>query len=242
MIPEAVGMPSGSFSMVTGRGRLMSFEAPGTDAYRPRPVPVLVEDGGDGIFNGEDRVVFYGRGLSWWESILGDHFNSGYSHENTYWLTWGGSGGPFIESLDGSITGAPSAGSSYTNRIHYEQNLVLEPNFNSFQDHYGWHRIASSVPANYSFATPGVTGGGSVRLHFVVSSGSNISAVVKVNGAVAADTLIAYQGSVFWEFPVSSFKTSGNTMSIQFTGSGHLVYTENRLQKLVLHVPGSPGR
>ncbi len=96
--------------MITGRGEMMSFDDPASDAFVPRPVAVHIEDGGDGIFDSTDRILFYGRGLSWWGGFMGDHFNSRYSGLNTYWLTWGGEGGPFMEVLDGSVTGAPPPG------------------------------------------------------------------------------------------------------------------------------------
>ncbi|HPR23363.1 MAG TPA: C25 family cysteine peptidase [Candidatus Sabulitectum sp.] len=227
MLPEAVGMPSASFSMCTGRGMMMSYEEPAQNAYSPRSVPIMVDDGGDGTFDANDGIIFYGRGLSWWGDFMGGHFNHQYAEENTYWLTWGGQGGPFMEVLDASVTGAPSAGSSYINRLHFENNETLAPVFQSFQDQYGWHRIASSIPANYSFSTPGVTGGGTMRLRFYVEDdGSGIDVSVTVNGVQVADSLIKRNGEVIMEFPVGSFQTSGNTMAIQFSGSGHVVYTD----------------
>ena len=226
MIPEAVGMPSGSFSMITGRGKMMNSDEPANDSFQPRPVPVYIEDGGDGTFDTEDTILFYGRGLSWWDNFMENHFNSRYSHENTYWLTWGGEGGPFMDVLDGSVTGAPSAGTSYVNMLHFEENQTLAPSYGVFQDQYGWHRIASSVPANYSFSTPGVIGGGSMKLHFYMSDGSNVEATATVNGIVAADTVLKNSGDYIWEFPVGNFETSGNSMSIRFDGSGHVIYTD----------------
>ncbi|MCK5785235.1 MAG: hypothetical protein KAH54_01610, partial [Candidatus Sabulitectum sp.] len=101
LIPEAVGMPSSSFSLITGRGRMMSTEYPAEDTFVPREVPVFVDDGGDGTFDSTDRVIFYGRGLSWWEDFQSGHFSSWYDGLNCYWLTWGGEGGPFMDVLDG---------------------------------------------------------------------------------------------------------------------------------------------
>lgn len=225
MIPEAVGMPSGSFSMITGRGEMMSFDDPASDAFVPRPVAVHIEDGGDGIFDSTDRILFYGRGLSWWGGFMGDHFNSRYSGLNTYWLTWGGEGGPFMEVLDGSVTGAPSAGGSYVNRLHFEENAVLAPSFNAFEDFYGWHRITSGT-ANYGFATPGATGSGSMRLGMYLEKGNGVQIRASVNGTQMADTLLSSTGAVEWEFDVTGFKTSGNSLSLSIqSGSTFVLYT-----------------
>jgi hypothetical protein len=226
MIPEAVGMPSGSFSMMTGRGRMMSFDDPESDSFQPRPVSIRVEDGGDGIFDSSDRVLFYGRGLSWWGEFMGEHFNSRYSHQNTYWLTWGGEGGPFMDVLDGSVTGAPLAGSSYVNRLHFEQNAVLTPSYSAFSDFYGWHRITSGT-ANYGFLTPGAQGDGTMRFHIYLDKGSNVQLTATVNGSFMADTLVMNHGDLLWEYPVSGLKTSGNSITISISsGSSFTLYTD----------------
>ncbi|MCP4647340.1 MAG: hypothetical protein GY852_06335, partial [bacterium] len=233
LIPEAVGMPSTSFSMITGRGRMMNEENPSDDAFIPRDVPVFVDDGGDGTFDGSDRIIFYGRGLSWWGEFQSDHFNSRYSSENSYWLTWGGQGGPFMDVLDGSLTGAPSAGTSYTNRLHFEQNIVLAPSFNTFDDLFAWHRISSSgsATANYSFSSPGTTGEGSIRINMNIQNGSRLRFTATVNGDYMADTLRTSAGSTLWEFPVSGLKSSGNSLALRIedqssSRSPFVVYTD----------------
>lgn len=226
MIPEALGMPSGTFSMMTGRGAMISFEEPELDTFVPRPVPILVQDGGDGTFDAEDGIVFYGRGLSWWQGFTDGHTNSAFSHENTYWLTWGGEGGPFMEVLDGSVTGAPPVNDTYINRLHFEENQNLSPDFDVMDDGYAWHRIASSTPAYYSFQTPGAAGGGTIRVRFYIDEGNLITVTARLNDAFAADTVVRFGSTIEWEFPVNEFSSSGNTLSLQFESSGHKVYTE----------------
>ncbi len=217
LIPEAVGMPSASFSMITGRGRLMDSDNPSEDAFIPIDVPIYIEDGGDGTFDSSDRVIFYGRGLSWWGEFQSDHYNSLYDSLNTYWLTWGGTGGPFMDVLDGSITGAPSGGTSYTNRLHFEKNQVLSYSFSIFEDFFGWDRIssASSTTAYYSFTSPGTTGDGTVRINLGVDTGSRLRFTATINGAVMADTIMDAAGILTWEFPVTGLKSSGNSLALR---------------------------
>ena len=216
LIPEAIGMPSNSFSMITGRGRNISFDNPVEDAFVPRGVSVFVDDGNDGTFDSSDRILFYGRGLSWWGEFQSDHFNGMYDSLNTYWLTWGGAGGPFMESIDGSVTGAPSAGSSYVNRLHFEINSVLSYGLNSIDDMFGWHRISAigSTTANYSFTSPGTTGEGTVRFNCSIESGSNLLFRATVNGSVMSDTILSASADQTWEFPVSGLKSSGNSLAV----------------------------
>ncbi len=233
LIPEAVGMPSSSFSMITGRGRMMSTTEPSEDSFVPRSVPVFVDDGGDGIFDSSDRVIFYGRGLSWWGEFSADHFNSMYDSLNTYWLTWGGSGGPFMEAIDGSLTGAQSAGTSYTNRLHFEKNQTLSYGVGVFNDLFGWHRISSAgtATAYYSFTSPGTTGSGMMRISLNVHDSDTLSFTATVNGAVMADTMKTNSGSMVWEFPVTGLKNSGNSLALKIekisgTRDSFVLYTD----------------
>ncbi len=213
LIPEAVGMPSASFSMMTGRGRMMSEDNPVEDAFIPRDVPILVDDGGDGTFDSSDRIIFYGRGLSWWGEFQSDHFNSRYDSLNVYWLTWGGSGGPFMEVLDGSLTGAPSAGSSYVNRLHFEENQTLSHDINVLGDMYAWNRIpaSSTTTAYYSLASPGTTGDGTIRINLSIQppyppSSFNLLFTASLNGSIMADTVKKTSGPMLWEFPVTGLE------------------------------------
>jgi hypothetical protein len=219
LIPEAVGMPSSSFSLITGRGRMMSTTEPFEDSFVPRSVPVFVDDGGDGTFDSSDRVIFYGRGLSWWGEFSTDHFNSMYDSLNTYWLTWGGSGGPFMETIDGSLTGAQSVGTSYMNRLHFEQNQTLSYGIGVFDDLFGWHRISSAgtATAYYSFTSPGTTGQGTARISLSVQNSATIHFTAAVNGTVMADTAKTTSGAMVWEFPVTGLKNSGNSLALKIT-------------------------
>jgi len=221
LVPEAVGMPSASFSMITGRGRLMQEYSPFLDAFVPRQVPVYVDDGGDGTFDQSDRIIFYGRGLSWWGEFQSDHFNSRYDSLNTYWLTWGGEGGPFMDVLDGSLTGAPSAGTSYINRLHFEKNNTLANSFGMMNDLYAWHKIAASgsATANYAFNTPGTAGNGSLRFRFFVAQGGPLQFSATVNGVAMADTVSNSSGELLWEFPVTGLKNSGNSLAVRISNT-----------------------
>lgn len=217
MIPEALGMPSSSFGMICGRGRNMDEEAPWDDRFQALPVPVLVEDGGDGTFDSADRVLFFGRGLSWWDDAVGYdglHFNGRYDSLNTYWLTWGGAGGPFMESSDCSLTGAPSGGDVYTGRFHLEQNYIRE---SSVWDLWSWSRFSGSHPqtANLSFDAPGAAGPGTIRAGISLTRGGGRLTVI-LNGVIQGDTVLTGEQQVV-SVPVSGIKASGNTLGLRFT-------------------------
>jgi hypothetical protein len=218
LLPQAVGMPSSTFSMYRGRGRGMSEDAPWGHSFEPIPVPVLVEDGGDGVFDGTDRVLFYGRGLSWWDDRIGFdglHYNGQYDSLNTYWLTWGDAGGPFMEVRDCSITGAPSATDHYLGRHHFEKNYIREV---SVWDYWSWSRLSGShtQTATISFDTQGATGPGLVRVGLVLSK-RQVRVTAILNGVTQGDTILAATGRHILTFDVSGFKNAGNILGVRFS-------------------------
>jgi len=218
LLPQAVGMPSSSFSMYCGRGLGMSEEVPWNYSYEPIPVPLLVEDGGDGVFDGTDRVLFFGRGLSWWDDRIGFdglHFNGQYDSLNTYWLTWGEAGGPFMETVDCSITGAPPATGHYLGRHHFEKNYIRET---SVWDYWSWSRLSGShtQTATLNFDTQGATGPGLARVGLVLSAGqAKVTAIL--NGVTQGDTILSSTGRHILTFDVSGFKNAGNSLGIRFS-------------------------
>ncbi len=54
--------------------------------------PILVEDGGDGSFDANDYILFYGKAVNGWHMDAGagsaTHYLHPYSRENVYWLCW----------------------------------------------------------------------------------------------------------------------------------------------------------
>lgn len=218
LLPQALGMPSSSFSMYCGRGRGMSEEEPWAQSFEPIPVPIMVEDGGDGIFDNSDRLLFFGRGLSWWDDRIGFdglHYNGQYDSLNTYWLTWGESGGPFMEVLDCSITGAPAASDHYLGRHHLEKNYIRET---SMWDNWSWSRLSGShtQTATLNFDAQGATGPGSIRVGLVLSAGqTKVTAIL--NGVTQGDTVLSGTGRHILSFGATGFKNAGNSLGIRFS-------------------------
>ncbi|MCK5787296.1 MAG: hypothetical protein KAH54_12160, partial [Candidatus Sabulitectum sp.] len=136
---------------------------------------------------------------------------------------------PFMDVLDGSLTGAPSSGSSYVNRLHFERNQALNYNMGVFDDIFVWDRFSSSsfTTAYYNFTSPGTTGNGSIRINLALFGSSNLLFTATVNGAVVADTVKVSSGLLLWEFPVSGLLSSGNQLIIRIEqlSSANSVFT-----------------
>lgn len=87
------------------------------NAARPNDLvenAIYVEGEGDGQFNADDYVLFYGKGVRGWEynrsSKILNHYINHYSEVNYYWLTFGGAPGRRMEvqpSLSGPATVVP---------------------------------------------------------------------------------------------------------------------------------------
>ncbi len=86
-LPGARGAASSGLALLYGGGRPLD-----PDELRGplplAPVAVIVEDGGDGTFDAEDELLFYGEASSRWEGEGDDSrwLHNPYTGENAYWL------------------------------------------------------------------------------------------------------------------------------------------------------------
>ncbi len=102
------GVPSASLAMFSGPGTMFNPDDTGEE-HQLSSVSVTVFDGGDGIFDQSDSLVFFGRGLWHWNfeaDSLHRSFHR-YDEANTYWLTWGGENGARIDQVTVTPTGEP---------------------------------------------------------------------------------------------------------------------------------------
>jgi hypothetical protein len=218
-IPFAEGTPSSSLSLFCGRGREMD-DKPWVNEYSPRPVPVVVEDGGDGIFDSEDRIFFFGRGLAWWESTNEEmplHYNHRYCSQNTYWLTWGGEDGARMNIQNGELTGSPAMPDSFLARRHLEQNFVRTYGLTDFPDDWGWIKSeGSSDTWHYlNFDTPGARGSGYLRLNLASSENKVHHIRILLNSTQICDTTWNGTNSFLLTAPLEGIQDTGNSLSVQ---------------------------
>ncbi|MCD4700537.1 MAG: T9SS type A sorting domain-containing protein [Candidatus Aegiribacteria sp.] len=218
-IPIAEGTPSASLSLYCGRGREMGNE-PWLNEYSPRPVPILIDDGGDGIFDSGDRFFFFGRGLAWWEpsgDSLPFHFNHRFATSNTYWLTWGGEDGVRMNVQNGELTGAPVMPDSYLSRQHLEQNHYRTRGIVDMQDDWAWVCSESSSDTwhYFSFDAPGTEGNGFLKIKLI----SNLSQIhrvrIQLNGTTVCDTTWVNTVEFVPTVSLEGILDSGNSLSLQ---------------------------
>jgi hypothetical protein len=120
------GIASASIRLFGTAGGMLPENSSGTRTDDLAEIPLDMNDGGDGIFNGADYFLFYARGPHQW---LTDSLNQRFTHRKNlytdtvyYYLTLGGTGKRISQQNN-----APSPTVSVTDfqdRYFYENDLV----------------------------------------------------------------------------------------------------------------------
>ena len=226
-LPQAVGQASNGLAMYRGRGRMMGPD-PWNEAYQPIPVPLIVEDGGDGIFDEADRIVFFGTGLSWWEpdgEVYPQHYMSRWDSLNSHWLTWGGGDGARMDTLNGGLTGAPAMPDSFPARVHLEEEHYWVSH--DAPSGWTWFKVYGSTPETLEaqIPAPGASGSGLLRIGFLNvytkddggegSSRATVGAEVYLNGEMVADTSFYSTSSFQLDVQAAEFVPGANQLQVK---------------------------
>lgn len=142
------GVSSGSIHLYNGGGK----ELPGlNEIARPqfREIAIQVEDGGDGSFDSQDYIRFYGESLSRFvvnENSQLTYIKHNYTDNNIYWLTVDNSiAGVRMSSRDVSLNGTVNGSydktiDRYTRAVHLEQdNFLRLLNSGKIDEYYTWY-------------------------------------------------------------------------------------------------------
>ena len=130
--------------MFYGGGRSLPLELDSLPVER-KEISVVVEDGGDGYFEADDFILFYGEPVSRWEYHTDkDQFqyqHNLYTHDNVYWLGIGGDT-PRRELTvrRGALQEKePQRPGSYRVRVHGEsEQFILTQTYN-IKSGYDWY-------------------------------------------------------------------------------------------------------
>lgn len=236
---------------VHGYGGGMLPEKAGTPRYDDLPeIPVMVVDGGDGIFNAGDYIVFYARGPMKWtfnpQTGLFEHQPHLYSDLAYYFITTGAEDGIRVQEFPQPSSSANAIISTYNWFDAYHPNEV-----NLIKSGKEWFGDSFDIitERNYSFsnfeAEPSVPA--TVRLSAVARSVQSSSFTLKAAGS----TFNLFVSPIITEFNTAYARISNETyvinqpdfgagFSLKFnksTGSalGWLNYIEvNALARLIL--------
>lgn len=124
-------------------------------------IPIMIEDGNDGMINGNDKIIFYaqdrdGFGMNTEYSInrntKGDfYYYNPYSGANKYWLTWGGdfSGNPKRINVSSSPQSSDISLSSSLFSLHVESEKVRISD--DQETYYAWYSQKCEGTSNASY-------------------------------------------------------------------------------------------
>lgn len=237
---QVAGMPSESFAMLAGPGIPFVLEDY-ADEHLPEPVALSVSDGGDGLFDPSDTLFFYATALV---RTVADGDSLGhtwhrYDDSNTCWLTWGGSPGLRMDTLDASLQGHPDWGPTSPQLLWLEQEYT----WCEEEDRTGWcwSPVPQSSPSYIYFSPPPGSSGRTMRvsiMHPRVGSGSDS---LVLNGVTVVDTSFVINRFMWlWSIEDPPLVEGMNTLKIWSSnsdGSSAFNYLE-----LELETPLSPDR
>ncbi len=198
---NTAGLASASVRLYGNGGRMLEESNNGSWTDDLKENALLVVDGGDGLINGSDHLLFYADGPDEW---IRDSVNQGFYHRKNiysdrsyYFLTVGGSGKRIITAP--VLTNPQVTVNNFTDRIFHELDTV---NFlSSGKEWYGEEMSnlpGRSLSRNFIVDFPGVQPGAPLQIRTScaarsINTGSRFE--IRVNGQLAGQLPINPTGA-----------------------------------------------
>jgi hypothetical protein len=194
---DVVGAPSATLSLWSGPGLQFDLSEP-DEEHGLSPVSMLVEDGGDGVFDTGDSLIFFALALDRFEP---DEENTGmlhrlhhrYATHNVYWLTWGGETGSRMDTLQVTPDGSPAWGDSLDDHVWLEQEIVWVPEWEE-RTGWVWSSLWQNVPGYFYFSTPSPDGPARLAIQLVADAAGMHELEVRLGSQMLADTSWSWSG------------------------------------------------
>ena len=212
---DVEGVQSASLALFSGPGEMFAFDP--EDEHALSAVDIEVLDGGDGVFDGGDRIRFIGCALERWVPHAGGAVLQRHRWDamNTYWLTWGGEPGCRIASLQS----APDASPQYGSKVDFDVLVEEDRLWETYENETGW--VWMTLPPGTSATVPfslGFDPAGPAELEFDFCDNSSVakSYSIYLDGRLILEGSYARYGS--WTETVSGVDLSSGG---QFTIATH---------------------
>ena len=142
---SALGWPSTDLRVFTGGGLPVAI-----DNAAPRPlfseVSLWIDDGGDGTFDAQDYLYFFGEALDRWRYPSGEEpawYHHPYARRNVYWLTIAGTPGEGLRMSEEDVSPGGSYDTVITSgyrRVHTERDSLFSRGGDGrLSDYYHWY-------------------------------------------------------------------------------------------------------
>lgn len=212
---EAAGCGSGhsvaSLGLYSGPGTV--FGTNPDDEHVLTETAVLVDDkNGDGIFDPEDRVLFYAFSLNRWITQDGEFLRlvHRYAFHRVYWLTWGGAPGIRISEREASPSGPPWENGN-PHMLTLEEDALWYPDQS---DDTGWvqEELEGGGSVTIPYSLPGLAQGSGalfiVRLALDETTECKVN--LYVNGVLKGSRQVSGTGPATAEFTDLYIPASGS--------------------------------
>ncbi len=217
---DLTNLPSDSLHLFYGGGKPLPVN---NDDPRPTfsEVAIIVNDGGDGIFDAQDYIMFYGEAVNRWVTEQGSaprYYANRYELENCYWLTISGSGaGLRMSSFDAAPGGVVDTTiTTFTRRLHSEQDNLLRRHDGRISDYYTWY-WTDQTALIFFINTPGVVPGADARFVLQGRTFAPGYMEMRVNDSLATDTCNQFN----CRYGVTWLNNGPNKIELSLTGTSN---------------------
>jgi hypothetical protein len=160
--------------LLYGGGRTLGVATQVSAGIMLQEGPVAVEDGGDGRFDRDDVILFYGEGVERWDySRLSGYFwrKNLYTKDNAYWIDLAGATAGIRPEKRSGATNRQAAGiiQQYRERVHEEDERQILRQLEGINSGYDWYwEVFNGNARNFTFVVNDAVGGipSSVRVAF----------------------------------------------------------------------------
>ena len=178
---EVIGSPCASLRLFTGPGLMFSDDP--ADSHELSEVAITVNDqDNDGLFDGDDYIEFFGRGLSRWEVSDQEvmRLQHRYATHNVYWLTWGSENGRRMDGISGQPDSSPDWGNTILTDLWLREEHIW------MSQHEGttgwiWETISEGETITVPFQVTG-QGRSSITISVVTTKSQSHTVAVYMNG------------------------------------------------------------
>jgi len=200
--------------MFAGPGEMFDPDNPGA-AHDLYSVAVSVFDGGDGIFDTGDSLMFYGLDLWHWNfqsDSIGRSFHR-YDDANTYWLTWGGADGARIQQEAAPYNGGIPIQNG-TVAFGFEEEVLSDTQ----NDRTGWlwAYLFGSSPGYFYLSSPFTSDNATIRLGLTNSGAHPRNHTVRADleGVTILDSLSSSRRNEVFTIEDVAVESGGNMLKV----------------------------
>lgn len=151
------GVDASRVRVLYGGGSVLGLGAAPSAGRTLQEQAAVVEDGGDGSFDEDDFILFYGEAVERWENGSSGYFwqKNLYTKDNVYWVDLVGTSDPSLRPAQrsGALDRSPAAIiRQYRERVHEEDERLILRQLQGINSGYDWYwDVFNGNARNFTF-------------------------------------------------------------------------------------------